>query len=132
MDLKLTRNKFAMYGILGSISGAAFECLSLEHAYQQSDNSYKPKLPDGVYTCVRGTHMLHNLVPFETFEITGVPGATGILLHKGNYNKDSEGCVLLGDSLGAGCILDSADAFERFLKSQSGVDKFILTVDSVI
>jgi len=134
MNLKLIRNKFALYGIEGELfdDKGLHVCFTLEHSYVQPDGSFLPKLPDGLYTCQRGQHRLASMNnSFETFEITKVPGHTNILFHKGNYNNDSEGCVLVGAAFGQGCILESAIAFGTFLQAQEGVDSFQLTVSSV-
>lgn len=77
---------------------------ALTHAYPVGDG-FESKTPNGDYVGVRGQHALHNGVPFETFEITGFAGHQGILFHAGNWNKDSEGCFLLGE-------LQQGDAWE--------------------
>src|ERR1700734_1112779 len=71
-------------------------CVVLQHAYfNQMKNAYEPKLQGGTYTCVRGMHQLEGMTkPFETFEITNVPGHTDVLFHVGNFNRDSSGCCL--------------------------------------
>jgi len=104
-------------------------CVSLEHSYD-----IKPKLPSGIYTCKRGQHKLHNGIPFETFEITGVPGHSGILFHAGNFNADSSGCVLLGHAIvgdpitGGEMITGSKDEFKQWLERLDGIDEFQLEV----
>lgn len=125
MNLVLTRKIFNLYGIFGQLHTESGDliCYTLEHSY-----SNQPKLPPGTYTCVRGTHQLSGLNPFETFEITGVSGHTGILFHQGNWNRDSEGCVLVGSEIGAICILESRVAFQKLMALQTGIDQFILNV----
>lgn len=98
-----------------------------------------PKLPPGIYRCVRGIHRLHNkeAKPFETFEITGVPGHTGILFHVGNFIHDSDGCVLLGRVVSSTetepvMVTDSVKTFTRFMLDQEGVESFPLTVEDGI
>src|ERR1017187_9241020 len=72
---------------------------TLEHAYDDGNDEYAPKIQPGVYTCKRGNHELH-CGPIETFEVLGVTGHSGILCcHPGNYNKDSDGCVLGGKDI---------------------------------
>lgn len=123
-------------GIFGSFSfdGEGRFCSTLEHAYPNIDGTYAPKVPPGIYTCVRGTHALHNGIPFETFEITGVEGHKGILFHVGNMNKDSEGCVLLGHTIainpanGEEMVTGSKGEFAAFMERFEGVDQWQLEV----
>ena len=135
MDCVLTRSLYLDAGIFGQLSstGGTFLANTLEHAYAQDDGTLKPKLPPGTYTCVRGPHQLHGmLAAFITFEITDVPGHTGILFHMGNYNKDSDGCVLLGEEAvptsEPTMVTNSVVTFNSFMASQSGVDTFQLVV----
>jgi Family of unknown function (DUF5675) len=142
MNLQLTRARSDMYGIFGVLcdeTGATL-CLTLEHAYQDTTDSssiipdnYVPKLAVGTYICKKGMHQLKNGIKFETFEVLGVPDfqgspVTGILFHIGNYNKDSEGCILLGSEIAAGCLVNSGVAFTSFASLQSDVDEFTLIV----
>jgi Family of unknown function (DUF5675) len=138
MDLILKRLEFREDGIFGELlSGTGeFICITLEHAYPVEGSDPQPKVPEGVYKCQRGTHQLHPDKPkFETFQITNVPGHWGVLFHQGNYNKDSEGCVLLGTGLGwtaqkQKMITGSKIAFDKFMKLFAGVDDFTLEVKS--
>ena len=70
--------------------------------------------------------------PFETFEVMGVPKCTGILFHVGNYNHDSEGCILVGENLGVAngklMLTRSRLAFQRFMRELSSVKEFTLVV----
>lgn len=111
---------------------------TLEHAYPSGDPAYTwlPKVLPGRYRCVRGKHALHDGKEFETFEVTGVPGHSGILFHHGNWNQDSEGCILTGDAVTDGVrdgspqelVTNTNPAFERFMDLQEGSDSFMLTV----
>lgn len=101
-------------------------CDALTHSYD-----LEPKTPPGDYVCVRGTHQLHNGIPFETFEVTEVPGHSGILFHKGNLEKDSSGCYLLGEmdtSNEVWRVVSSGVAFGRFMTATDGQDNIPLTV----
>lgn len=74
--------------------------VTLSHSYLQADESYLPIVLPGIYTAVRGTHALSNGVPFETFEIAGITGHTGLLfVHPGCFQKDSHGCTLCGEKV---------------------------------
>lgn len=108
-------------------------CVTLSHAYEQDDGSYEPIVAPAIYTCKRGYHELANGVPFQTFEILGVNGHSGLLFHAGNWNSDSHGCTLLGktvvrDAKGQWMITNSKDTFNEFMKLLEGKDEFELEI----
>lgn len=50
-------------------------------------------IPAGKYDCIK-----HNGAKYQNvWEVTNVPGRTGILIHNGNYITDTLGCILVGD-----------------------------------
>lgn len=121
---------WGVFGHLCTDDGNRF-CWTLEHAYPDTSDATKfhAKIPVGTYYCMRGMHQLAGAKePFETFEIIGVPGHSGLLFHPGNTNRDSEGCVLLGDKIQNYMLLDSRNTFERFMKLKAGTNNFKLEV----
>lgn len=126
MNLSLGRVKKCADGIFSKIS--ELELCSIEHAYVQPDGSWEPKIPPGTYICIRGIHCLSNGIPFETFEITGVEGHTGLLFHCGNTNAASEGCVCTGGEIVGNMVTHSRIAFAAFMTAQEDVDQFLLFV----
>lgn len=137
MNLKLHRSLFLHDGIFGELTNEqnVKVASTLEHAYDSGngDGSFKPKLQNGTFTCVKGQHRLeHMKAPFTTFEITGVTGHTNILFHTGNYNEDSNGCVLLGENVQSvgkmHMVVFSKITFTKFMDSLKDVDRFTLTV----
>lgn len=119
----------------------------LEHAFfDAAQQKYLPILQPGVYECVRSMHRLKGMTEdFETFEIQNVVDQnnkthSGVLFHWGNWNENSEGCSLLGESFATGhnplnpnpapveMITRSRDTFALFMRLQTGIDKFQLTV----
>lgn len=136
-DFVLRRIQARADGIFGLLSGpAGLVEHTLEHAYAVPGlpRLYAPKIPRGDYVCRRGSHRLHGMASdFTTFEITPVPGHSNLLFHWGNYNADSEGCVLLGEAEvqagGREMITASRAAFARFLASVAGRDTFALRVE---
>lgn len=128
--MNLIRNSFEESGIFGTLTddqGNSYA--TLEHAYLQPDGSYAPKTPPGTYTCQKGMHTLeHHPIPFEAFEITNVPEHSNILIHIGNYNKDSEGCVLIGSEKSGDMIINSKISFQQFMNLLKNSDSFTLTI----
>lgn len=124
------------FGIFGKLTdGEKFIAYTLEHAYASNvvGEGFKAKLPEGEYTCVRGFHKIGKpgaLKTIETFEVTNVPGHSGILFHVGNYNRDSDGCILLGTEVLMYQVAESQKAFEQFMLGLKGINQFQLTVKS--
>jgi len=130
--MKLTRKEFREDGIFGELLNDRRDLLAvtLEHSYPFGDG-YAAKVPPGEYKCVRrfSPHL-----GYEVFEITGVPDHDNILIHVGNYNDESDGCVLLGTQIGnklngGKMVMSSRVAFNSFMKSLDGIDEFLLTVE---
>lgn len=134
MDLCLSRNEYEIDGIFGElkdISGRRI-AVTLEHAFTDGEKGYYPVVPSGSYDCVRGIHQLEHGPEFETFEVMGIPNHTGVLFHVGNYQKDSHGCILLGEEIQmngkAQMIVNSGKTFEAFMELQTGVNLFKLLI----
>lgn len=138
MNLTLVRTDFdadGIYSILTDNLGVLIaHCL--EHSYDAGagNGSYAPKIPNGTYTCQRSMHRLHNMPhDFETFQVMDVPNHSSILFHWGNYNNDSDGCILVGRKVtigpgGVHMITDSKDTFAKFMALQHDIDTFTLTI----
>jgi hypothetical protein len=127
----LKNTDFLATGIFGELldDDGNFLFYTLQRAYF-ANGSWSPKIPLGEFVCKRGQHQLEKMLyPFETFEITNVPGHTNLLFHMGNVNEDSEGCILLGNRREENKgIYKSKDAFASFMQQQAGTDYFILDV----
>lgn len=140
MDLALLRSSRRPDGIFSNLITLEDHevCMTLEHSYRQdAAGDWYPKIYPGEFECVRGPHRLHGMTEdFITFEITGVKGHSNLLFHWGNWNENSEGCILVGDAIAEGehggvhaeMITNSRVAFARFMKLQEGVDRFKLQV----
>lgn len=141
MNLIMKRNLYRADGIISEVFDESGNKVltTLEHAYSDGAGEWEPKIPPGVYDCVRGQHQLLHGGTFETFEVAGVKNHSGILWHHGNWNEDSEGCILTGDAMisapdpafgGAArdLVTNTNPAFMRFMAMQMGCDQFQLTV----
>jgi len=138
MKLILRRRDYRVDGVFGELSDDEGKhlCFTLERSYADLNalEAISPKLPAGEYKCVKGMHRLSGMAEeFETFEVMNVPGHWGILFHVGNYNEDSEGCILVGEGLGRryknGVMLtNSKKAFAKLMALLKDVEQFTLLV----
>jgi hypothetical protein len=129
MNLHLTRKQYRDDGIFGEIDCDKIYFFTLEHSYDKM-----PKIPQGVYRCTRWDSPKFG---YQTFMLNDVPGHDHILIHIGNYNHDSEGCILIGLGLGRTknngvMITSSKQAFQKFMELQEGVDEFTLTIEDIV
>lgn len=53
-------------------------------------------IPIGMYQCMAYTSAKHP----QAWAVANVPNRSGILIHTGNTEYDSKGCILVGDKLG--------------------------------
>lgn len=121
----------ATYGVLATPDGVPF-ALTLEREDDNNRASTPTRagacIPTGIYPCRRVMSPKFG----DTFEVTGVPGRSHILFHKGNLEDDSRGCILVGEQFGllAGRpgIIASREGFGEFLERQRGTDGFTLTI----
>ena len=139
MNVKLVRDHYRSDGIFSRLldpDGAQI-AVTLEHAYPDGAGGWQPKIPQGLYQCVRGKHILGegaNAYSLVTFEVLGIEGHSGLLFHNGNYFWQTKGCVLVGEKTtdlnhdGHPDITNSVATFNKFMALQEGVDEFELEV----
>lgn len=138
MNAKIINKQFRSDGIFGQMTmddGTEFE--TLQHAYQNDSGGYVAKLAPGTYACKR---RMSPHFGYELFVVENVPDFQGkpvtfIEMHRGNYNSDSNGCILLGLSVkpidGTTQMLSaSAPAFNRFMQKQVNTNEFTLVVEN--
>lgn len=112
MRLKLTRNWPRSKYIIGRfyVEGDYF-CNSLEPAWQ--DNARYTAIPPGIYEVIMSySPKFKRVLPL----LRNVPGRDSIRIHRGNYPKDTQGCILLGENTKVGAVLNSTKYEERICK----------------
>ena len=129
--MKLKRLEYRDDGIFSEL--LSDDGKHIAYCVERSYNK-KPKLYNGTFQCMKGPHRLKNMrASFETFEIMGVKGHTGILFHAGNWHTDSDGCVLLGqkmvDSPKGKMVTASRITFTKFMNDLKDVKEFTLVVE---
>ena len=97
--LKLIRKKFFEKSTLGELFiDDKFECYTLEDKVRPPGEKVpgETAIPAGIYKVVIDySDRFHRLMP----HLLDVPMFTGIRIHSGNTNQDTEGCILVGTTI---------------------------------
>ncbi len=112
------------FGII--VIEGVFFCVSLEKPWKDNRSDISC-IPAGTYKCKRVQSPRFG----NTFEICNVEGRTHILFHAGNTEKDTRGCVLLGEGMTNRGITQSRKALKKFFAELEGIDEFLLTISEV-
>ena len=136
--LKLIRKTFTDTTCIGELLfNEKFFCYTLEDKDRglfqglpldkilQSKIYGKTAIPYGAYDIV-----LNYSPKFKTItpRLLKVPGYEGVLIHWGNYAKDTEGCILTGDSKAPDFIGYSRQAFSRLMIELKKCDNIFLEI----
>lgn len=68
-----------------------FHCVTLELP-DNGNQQFTSCIPEGVYEVIKIDSPKRGMC----FHVTNVPGRDSILIHKGNYTEDTQGCILPG------------------------------------
>lgn len=129
MKLELLRfhdNGKATLGIL-KIDGK-FECFTLEDEHRDKKVMSETRIPEGEYEIklrTEGTHHIEYGKKFPDIHagmlwLQDVPNFQFILIHIGNTEKDSAGCILVGNqALKSATLVDSTTAYKELYKKVS-------------
>lgn len=61
--------------------------------------------------------------------LVNVPGYEGVLIHVGNSDSDSLGCILVGKNTIKGKVTDSINTFKVLMNKLQGQDDITLTIE---
>lgn len=126
MNIKVSRlvgNENASIGLL-AVDGK-FQCFTVEDEKREVKLKAETRIPEGKYDVVyrvEGSHhekykQKYGANHFGMLHIINVPNFQFILIHIGNTEKDTEGCLLVGDSLNSNfTVSGSTIAYEKLYK----------------
>ena len=120
MQLKVTRNPSKDGATIGSfLIDGGFQYYSLEDVVREVAGQPVSQWKVQNQTAIpRGTYEV--IIDFSTrFQrdmphVLNVPGFTGIRIHSGNTDADTDGCILLGTTRTDNEVLNSRVAFDDF------------------
>ena len=90
-----------------------FECYTLEDPVRPAKIDGETAIPAGVYEVVINHSPKYKR---QMPRLKDVPGFTGILIHWGNYPKDTMGCLLVGETRDVDYVGRSKKAFNALFK----------------
>ena len=93
MELHLVRTDLTPDGTFGRLLVPDHSVLCTCEDDWQANTPGDSCIPAGRYVLERTIYHKHG---FPTFEVTGVPGRSRILIHPGNTEEDTAGCILVG------------------------------------
>src|SRR5262245_46850089 len=96
MQLRLQRTTFTSRSTVGQLFvNGSFECFTLEDVTRPVKIPGMTAIPEGVYVVsVSFSERFKRPLP----EVHNVPNFTGIRIHPGNTDADTEGCILVGQT----------------------------------
>jgi hypothetical protein len=127
MKITVERKWFTTHSTVGEMSvDGKFFCYTLEPRADQSKG--KPYcIPAGEYA----VSLAHSARFNRTMpHVTNVPGFTEIMIHPGNFPRDTEGCCLVGATRGPDTVGNSVPTFEKLLAQLRSGASSIVYVDA--
>ena len=110
MQLKVVRKEFTSRSTIGELYvDDTFECFTLEDVARPVKIPGMTAIPERTYcVIVSFSARFQRLLP----ELQDVPNFTGVRIHPGNTDADTEGCILVGQTKATDFIGKSRAAFD--------------------
>ena len=102
-----------------------FECYTLEDKERTVKIKGETAISKGTYkVIINQSNRFKKLLPL----LLNVPNFEGVRIHPGNSNHDTEGCILVGQSISKDYISKSRKAFEKLFKKMQLAKEITLTI----
>ena len=102
-----------------------FECYTLEDKERDVKIKGETAISKGTYkVIINQSNRFKKLLPL----LLNVPNFDGVRIHPGNSNHDTEGCILVGQSISKDYISKSRKAFEKLFKKMQLAKEITLTI----
>lgn len=126
MELKLIRETFTEDSTIGKLFvDGVFFCYTLEDKVREKKIKSITAIAKGRYEVVISfSNRFQQLMPL----LLNVPEFEGVRIHWGNYSKDTDGCILLGNTKGVNMIGNSKATYAKFMKMLKK-EKTFLTIE---
>ena len=114
--MKLTRLKTSEHGTFGRLqlpSGTVLSTLELPWKDNQRQISC---IPPAIYQC----DIVNSPKFGRVYQVKDVPNRSHILIHAGNWTKDTQGCILVGMSNNDTQLFESRKALNLLMNELNG------------
>ena len=126
-NLLLIRDTFTDKSTLGKLYfDGEFYGHTLELAWKDNEKRVSC-IPKGVYE-VKKRHTEESKYKYEHLHILDVENRELILMHIGNYPKNSKGCILLGNTRALNFVGESRKAFYKLMYDLGSFEKIELII----
>lgn len=128
MDIVLSRfrNTLDGMGIIGELTADSQKlCYTYELPWKDNKRSVSC-IPEGRYICT----VYYSPTKRRCFHVRSVPNRSNILIHCGNNYRDTQGCILLGQSFDEYSVISSRLALGSVLIDLP--DEFVLIIKNLI
>ena len=126
-NLLLIRDTFTDKSTLGKLYfDGEFYGHTLELAWKDNEKRVSC-IPKGVYE-VKKRHTEESKSKYEHLHILDVENRELILMHVGNYPKNSKGCILLGNTRALNFVGESRKAFYKLMYDLGSFEKIELII----
>lgn len=119
-----------------SIDGKYF-CDTLENPVRDTKIKGQTAIPSGNYPVTLdvvsprfGKLNQYSFCSGKLPRLQNVPNFEGVLIHIGNYPKDTEGCILVGKNTVKGAVMESGNTFKKLYEVlKTAQDKINIIVE---
>ena len=126
-NLLLIRDNFTDKSVIGKLYvNSEFYGHTLELAWKENQKRISC-IPKGVYEVAK-RHTEKSKYKYEHLHILDVPDRELILMHIGNYPKNSKGCILLGNTRALNFVGDSRKAFYKLMYDLGSFEEIELVI----
>jgi len=126
-NLLLIRDNFTDKATIGKLYlNGEFYGHTLELAWNDNKKNISC-IPKGVYEVAK-RHTEKRKYKYEHLHILDVPNRGYILMHIGNYPKNSKGCILLGNTRALNFVGESRKAFYNLMYDLGSFDEIELII----
>lgn len=138
MRLSLDRFQISERGTFGRLYiDDIFQCYTAEPPLHRFKENKPYAISEGTYNVILNySNRFSSKIPYNQFSgvplLENVKGFSGIRIHIGNYPLvDTEGCILVGETLDKYAIGNSTNAYKNLMKKLDTKQKITLTIKTI-